>query len=330
MEEGEPKRTGSTAHGSDSAGQAPKSRAPEKPSDLPRGSSRAIVKRAFKEYKADNLPDLAAALTYYAILAIFPALLALVSIVGLLNTSTAKSLTDNIVSVAPGAVRSTLTSIVAQVQTSGNKALIPLIIGVAVALWSASGYVAAFMRAGNAVYDIGEGRPAWKTLPIRFSITVFIVITMAAISVGVVFTGRLARKTGSILGLGDTAVTVWNYAKWPVMVILFALVVAVLHWAAPNVKHRFAWVTRGSLLSIAIWIIASAAFALYVANFSSYNKTYGTFAGIIVFLIWLWISNIALLLGLEYSAESERARAHEGGQPLDEEPYVEPRDDRNL
>ncbi|MBY8876103.1 YihY/virulence factor BrkB family protein [Actinacidiphila acidipaludis] len=322
MEEDEPKHREGGAHRADEG-----RRAPEKPSDLPSGSSREILKRAFKEYKADNLPDLAAALTYYAILAIFPALLALVSIVGLLSKSTAASLTNNIISVAPGAVRSTLTSIVAQVQTSGNKALIPLIIGVAVALWSASGYVAAFMRAGNAVYDIGEGRPAWKTLPIRFAITVFIVIAMAAIAVGIVFTGSLAHKTGSILGLGDTAVTVWNYAKWPVMILLFSMVVAVLHWAAPNVRHSFAWVTRGSLLSIGIWIAASALFAVYVANFGSYNKTYGTFAGIIVFLIWLWISNIALLLGLEYSAESERARAHERGQSLDEEPYVEPRDE---
>ncbi|NUS17619.1 MAG: YihY/virulence factor BrkB family protein [Streptomyces sp.] len=288
------------------------------------------MKRTLQGYRADNLPDLAAALTYYAILAVFPALLALVSVVGLLDASTARTLTDNITSVAPGAVRSTLTGIVAQVQGSGNKALIPLVVGVAVALWSASGYVAAFMRAGNAVYDVEEGRPAWKTLPLRFGITVFLVIALAAITVGIVFTGSLARRTGSILGLGDTAVTVWTYAKWPVMVVLFALVVAVLHWAAPNVRHGFAWITRGSLLSVLIWIAASALFAAYVANFGSYNKTYGTFAGIIVFLIWLWISNIALLLGLEYSAESERARAQEGGPPPGGEPHVEPRDDRGL
>ena len=334
MEEREPEHTGATARGTggtdrtdgaDGAGLAP-----AKPSDLPRGSNRGILKRTLKEYKADNLADLAAALTYYAILAVFPALLALVSVVGLLSRSTAKSLTDNITSVAPGSVRSTLTTIVAQVQAGGGKALIPLVIGILVALWSASGYVAAFMRAGNAVYDIGEGRPAWKALPIRFAITVFIVVVLAAISVGIVFTGDLARRTGNILGLGDTAVTVWGIAKWPVMVVLFALVVAVLHWAAPNVRHGFAWVTRGSLLSIVIWLVASALFALYVANFSSYNKTYGTFAGIIIFLVWLWISNIALLLGLEYSAESERARAHAGGQPLDQEPYIEPRDSRAL
>jgi membrane protein len=325
MEEREPERTGATVHRDGAAGGAP-----EKPSDLPGGTWRQVLKRTLREYRADNLSDLAAALTYYGILAIFPALLALVSIVGLLSEPTAASLTDNITSVAPGAVRSTLTSIVNQVQASGNRALIPLIIGVAVALWSASGYVAAFMRAGNTVYDIGEGRPAWKTLPLRFAITVFIVVVLAAISVGIVFTGDLARRTGSILGLGDTAVTVWSYAKWPVMIVLFAMVVAVLHWAAPNVRHKFAWVTRGSLLSVLVWIAASALFAVYVANFGSYNRTYGTFAGIIVFLVWLWISNIALLLGLEFSAEYERARAREAGHPEGEEPYVEPRDDRKL
>lgn len=322
MAAAEPERTGASLHRGGAAGRQP----PDKPSDLPPGSTRDILKRTLREYKADNLADLAAALTYYAILAIFPALLALVSIVGLLSKSTAKSLTDNITSVAPGAVRSTLTSIVSQVQAGGNKALIPLVIGVVVALWSASGYVAAFMRAGNAVYDIDEGRPAWKTLPLRLAITVFLVVVLAAISVGIVFTGSLARKTGHILGLGDTAVTVWNYAKWPVMVLLFAMVVAVLHWAAPNVRHAFRWVTRGSLLSVAIWIVASVLFAVYVANFGSYNKTYGTFAGIIVFLVWLWISNIALLLGLEFSAESERSRARAAGHPAGEEPYVEPRD----
>ncbi|MFJ4921002.1 YihY/virulence factor BrkB family protein [Streptomyces sp. NPDC088725] len=327
MEEDKPDGGGSTAEGARARGSG---KAPEKPSDLPKGSSRGILKRTIKEYKADNLADGAAALTYYGVLAIFPALLALVSIVGLLGKSTAKSLTSNITSVAPGAVRSILTGIVAQVQNSGGKAVIALIIGVVIALWSASGYVAAFMRAANTVYDIGEGRPVWKALPTRFAITVFVVIMLAAISVGIVFTGGLARKTGSVLGLGDTAVTVWNYAKWPVMVILFALVVAVLHWAAPNVKHGFAWVTRGSLLTIVIWLVASALFAVYVANFSSYNKTYGTFAAIIIFLIWLWISNIALLLGLEFSAESERARALQAGHPSGQEPYVEPRDSRNL
>ncbi|MFG1811103.1 YihY/virulence factor BrkB family protein [Streptomyces sp. NPDC049040] len=304
--------------------------APAKPSNLPQGASRGILRRTVKEYKADNLADLAAALTYYAVLAIFPAILALVSIVGLLGPSAVRSLTDNITTLAPGPVRTVLTSIVKQVQNNQGSAVIALVVGIVVALWSASGYVAAFMRAGNAVYDIGEGRPVWKTLPTRLAITVFIVVMLAAISVGIVFTGKLASRTGSVLGLGDTAVTVWNYAKWPVMVVLFALVVAVLHWAAPNVRHGFRWVTRGSLLSVGLWLVASAAFAVYVAHFSSYNKTYGTFAAIIIFLIWLWISNIALLLGLEFNAETERARAIAGGHPSKEEPYVEPRDNREF
>lgn len=311
-------------------GAHPAETVPAKPSNLPKGASRGILRRTLKEYKADNLPDLAAALTYYAVLAIFPAILALVSIVGLLGPSAVRSLTGNIATLAPGPVRTVLTSIVKQVQNNQGSAVIALVVGIVVALWSASGYVAAFMRAGNAVYDIGEGRPVWKTLPTRLAITVFVVVMLAAISVGIVFTGKLARRTGSILGLGDTAVTVWNYAKWPVMVVLFALVVAVLHWAAPNVRHGFRWVTRGSLLSVGLWLVASAAFAVYVAHFSSYNKTYGTFAGIIIFLVWLWISNIALLLGLEFNAETERTRAIEGGHPSEEEPYVEPRDNREL
>lgn len=303
---------------------------PAKPSDLPRGTSREVFRRTLKKYASDNLPDLAAALTYYGVLAVFPAILALVSIVGLLGPSAVTSLTDNIATLAPGSVRTVLTGIVQQVQGDQGSAVIALVVGVAVALWSASGYVAAFMRAGNAVYGIGEGRPAWKALPTRFALTVFVVVMMAAISVGIVFTGKLARRTGSVLGLGDTAVTVWNYAKWPVMALLFALVVTVLHWAAPNVRHGFRWVTRGSLLSVVIWIAVSAAFAVYVANFSSYNQTYGTFAAIIIFLVWLWISNIALLLGLEFTAETERARAVEGGHPAGEKPYAEPRDRRKL
>ncbi|WP_235002326.1 YihY/virulence factor BrkB family protein [Actinacidiphila paucisporea] len=309
---------------------AQRAEAPAKPSDLPKGASRNVLRRTLKQYKADNLPDMAAALTYYGVLAIFPAMLALVSIVGLLGPSAVKSLTDNIATLAPGTVRTVLNSIVRQVQGNQGSAVVALIVGVAVALWSASGYVAAFMRAGNTVYRVGEGRPVWKALPTRLAITVFTVVMLAAISVGIVFTGRLARRTGSVLGLGDTAVTVWKFAKWPVLVVLFALVVAVLHWAAPNVRHGFRWVTRGSLLSVGLWLVASAAFAVYVANFSSYNKTYGSFAAVIIFLVWLWISNIALLLGLEFNAETERARAVEGGHPAEEEPYVEPRDRREL
>lgn len=288
------------------------------------------MKRTLREFKKDNLTDWAAALTYYGVLAIFPALLALVSILGLLGPSAIDSMIKNLSTVAPGSVRSLLTTILEQLKGGQGKALLALIIGIALALWSASGYVAAFMRASNVVYDIGEGRPVWKTLWVRLGITVAVVILLALTAVGVVFTGTVAKKMGSILGLGDTAVTVWNVAKWPVMLILVALSVMVLYWAAPNVKRRIRRVLPGGVLAVAIWLIASALFALYVANFSSYNKTYGTFATPIVALIWLWLTNIAILLGLEFNAELERGRATQRGHPPGDEPYAEPRDTRKL
>lgn len=294
------------------------------------GSSGGTVKRTLREFKEDNLTDRAAALTYYGVLAIFPALLALVSILGLLGPSTIDTLIKNLSSVAPGSVRTLLTTVLEQLKGGQGKALIALIIGIALALWSASGYVAAFMRASNAVYDIGEGRPVWKTLRVRFGITVAVVVLLALTAVGVVFTGPLAKKTGTALGLGDTAVTVWNIAKWPVMLVLVALTVMVLYWAAPNVKSRIRHMLPGGILAVVIWLIASVLFALYSAHFSSYNKTYGAFATPIVALIWLWLTNIAILLGLEFNAERERGRAIEHGLPPDDEHYAEPRDTRKL
>jgi len=293
-------------------------------------SWKAVPKRTLKEFKDDNLTDWAAALTYYGVLSIFPALLALVSILGLLGTGTIRPLIDNLGAIAPGAARDVLSGILEQLEHNRGGAGIALIIGIALALWSASGYIAAFMRASNIVYDIGEGRPVWKTLPTRLAITVVVVVLLAAIAVGVVFTGGLAERTGEVLGLGDTAVTVWNIAKWPVMIVLFMLIVALLYWASPNVKRPFRWVSPGSVMAVVIWIVASALFALYVANFGSYNRTYGSVAAIIIFLIWTWISNIAILLGLEFNAELERGRALETGHPPGDEPYVEPRDTRKL
>ncbi|MGP3980082.1 YihY/virulence factor BrkB family protein [Streptomyces sp. KR80] len=302
----------------------------KKPTDLTKQSWWGVLKRTVKEFKGDNLTDLAAALTYYGVLSIFPALLALVSILGLLGASSIRPLTDNLGSLAPGAARDILNNILEQLEKSQGRAGIALIIGIAVALWSASGYIAGFMRASNAVYDIGEGRPVWVTLPTRLGITLVVVVLLAALAIGVVFTGALAERTGQILGLGDTAITVWNIAKWPVMILLFMLIIALLYWASPNVKRPFRWVTPGSILAVMIWLIASALFALYVATFSSYDKTYGSMAAIIIFLIWLWISNIAILLGLEFNAELSRGRAIETGHPPGEEPYVEPRDTRKL
>jgi membrane protein len=308
-----------------SAGQAP-----EEPTDLPKKSWKGVLKRTVAEFKDDNVTDWAAALTYYGILSIFPALLALVSILGVIGRSAIQPLIDNLGTIAPGAARDILESMLMQLQNNQGTAGIALIVGLALAIWSASGYVAAFMRASNAIYDIEEGRPIWMTLPVRVGVTLTLLVILALSSIAVVFTGGLAQRAGDVIGLGDTFLTVWSIAKWPVLVLLVAFMIALLYWAAPNVKRRFRWVSPGSLIAVLLWIVASAAFALYVANFGNYNKTYGSLAGVIIFLIWMWITNIVILLGQELNAEIERGRAIAAGRPADEEPYVEPRDTRKF
>ncbi|MFD8556519.1 YihY/virulence factor BrkB family protein [Streptosporangium canum] len=305
--------------------------APGSPAELPKRSWWGVLKRTVKEFQEDNLTDWAAALTYYAVLSIFPALLAVISVLGLFGQSATQSLVDNLGALAPGPARQTIDTVLQALQSSQRAAGIAAIIGIAVALWSASSYVGAFMRAANVMYEMPEGRPVWKTLPLRLGITAVLVILMAIGSVAVVFTGGLAEQAGKVLGIGETGLAIWGVAKWPVLVIIVALVLALLYWAAPNVQHPgFRWITPGSMIAVVLWIAASAAFGFYVANFGSYSKTYAALAGVIVFLIWLWITNVAVLLGVEFDAELARERAIEAGLPADEEPYAEPRDTRKF
>ncbi|MER8186109.1 YihY/virulence factor BrkB family protein [Kitasatospora sp. NPDC094015] len=299
---------------------------PDGPGDLSRRSWWAVLRRTGKEFLEDELADRAAALTYYGVLAIFPTLLVLVSLLGVIGRSATDAVLDNLETLAPGPARDILRNAVDQLQHTGGTSVVLMIVGLAGALWSASGYVAAFIRSANAVYDIREGRPVWRTTPLRLWLTLLLMALLAASAVIVVFTGPLARRAGETLGLGSAALTAWSIAKWPVLVLLVVVMVSLLFWAAPNVRDRgFRWISPGSVLAVLLWLAASAGFALYVANFASYNKTYGTLAGVIVFLVWLWISNLAILLGLEFDAELSRERAIEGGLPPREEPYVRPR-----
>ena len=303
--------------------------APDSPTKLPPGSWSAVLKGSLREFKDDDLTDRAAALTYYTVLSLFPALLVLVSLLSLAGRSTTDKLLENIGQLAPGASRDIITRAVEQLQNGAGTGSIMAIVGVVLALWSASGYVAAFIRAANAVYDMPEGRPAWKILPVRLGVTVVLMVLAVISSLIVVFSGGLARRAGDVLGLGDTFLTVWSITKWPVLIILVTLMIAILYWATPNAKVRgWRWVTPGSCLALVIWLLASAGFAFYVANFASYNKTYGTMAGVIVFLVWLWLTNLAILLGLEFDAETARRRAIAGGHPPEAEPYTQPRDTR--
>jgi membrane protein len=297
---------------------------------LPGGSWWAAVKRTVREFRADNLSDRAAALTYYSVLSIFPALLVLISLVDLAGPTTIQTLLDNLGQVAPGSVNQILATAIQNLQQTHGSAGVLALVSLAAALWLSSRYIAAFMRASNAIYDVPEGRPVWKTLPIRIGVTVVVMVLLAVSAVAVVATGGLASRLGRLLGIGRTAVTVWDLAKWPVLLLIVGFLFGLLYWASPNARQPFRWVTPGGILAVVVWVLASAGFAVYVANFGSYNKTYGSLASVIVFLVWLWLSNTAILLGAELNAELERGRAIAAGHPPEEEPYMELRDTRKL
>jgi membrane protein len=301
---------------------------PKEPTDLRRRSWWEALKRSVREFQRDNVTDWAAALTYYSILSIFPALIALVSILGLVGDSATDSLIENIGEVAPGAAQDIFTDAVRNLQQSRGAAGVLFVIGLAGALWSASGYVGAFMRASNEIWDVEEGRPMWKTLPLRLGATIVLLLVTALGAISVTVSGGLAENVGNALGVGETAVDVWNIAKWPILLMVVSLMFAFLYYLAPNVEHpRFNWVSPGGILAVVLWVIASAGFAFYVSNFGSYNATYGALGGVVTFLIWLWISNIAILLGAEFNAELERSRAIERGEPATREPFLPPRDE---
>jgi membrane protein len=294
-----------------------------------RPSTMAMLKRTAQEFSEDNLTDWAAALTYYGLLALFPALIALVSIVGLVGdpAATTQALTEIVTKIGPASAAETLAGPISSLTANRSAAGLALILGLAAALWSASGYVGGFMRASNIIYETPEGRPIWKLRPLQMLVTLITVILAAVVALSLVLTGPIVQAVAAPLGLGSTAVTAWNYAKWPVLLVIVLAIVALLYYATPNLKLRgFKWVLPGALFALVIWLVASLAFAFYVANFGSYDKTYGTLGGIVVFLVWLWITNVALLLGAELNAERERSiELRDGVQGADREIQLQPR-----
>jgi membrane protein len=289
----------------------------------------ATLKRTATEFMEDNLTDWAAALTYYGLLALFPALIAIVSLIGLIGDpkSTISSLTEIVTAIGPESAAQTFSGPIESIASNQSAAGFAFVAGLAVALWSASGYVGAFMRASNVIYETPEGRPFWKLRPLQLGVTLVMVLLLAILALALVLTGPVVEAVAEPIGVGDTAVSVWSIAKWPAMVAIFLLVVAVLYYASPNVKLRgFKWVTPGSLVAIVVWALASAAFAFYVANFGSYDKTYGTLGGLVALLVWFWISNLAILFGHQLNAERERSLEIEENVPRAErEIQLEPR-----
>jgi membrane protein len=290
----------------------------------------ATLKRTVTEFREDNLTDWAAALTYYALLSLFPALIAAVSLLGLFGDpeTTTSSLTEIITEIGPESAAETFSGPVESIVSSRSAAGFALVFGLAVALWSASAYIGAFMRASNVIYETPEGRPFWKLRPLQLAVTLAMVVLLVVLALGLVLTGPIVEAVAGPIGLSDTAVGVWNIAKWPVMAAIFILMVDLLYYTSPNAKLRgFKWVTPGSLVAIVVWAIASAAFAFYVANFGSYDKTYGTLAGLVALLVWFWITNLAILFGHQLNAERERsAEIEEGRSRAEHEIQLEPRD----
>jgi membrane protein len=293
-------------------------RRPEGPAHDRKGSLLQTLKRTMTEFSEDNLTDAAAALTYYAVLSIFPALLAMISIVGLVGNpqTIIKTLTDIVSSIGPASAVKTFQGPIQSLTKSSGTAGVLVIVGVLSALWTASGYVGAFMRASNVIYEVEEGRSFIKLRPLQMLVTLVLILLLVVVLFAVILTGPIASAVGSAVGLGGTAVTVWNIAKWPVLFLVVVFMIMLLYYASPNAKlGGLKSIIPGAALAIVVWLIASAAFAFYVANFGSYNKTYGALGGVIIFLVWLWITNVAILLGAELNAERERSRQLGEGVP---------------
>jgi membrane protein len=303
-------------------------RKPESPTDLTKSSLVYVLRKTAREFQQDQCTDLAAALTYYAVLSLFPALLVLVSLLGVFGQG-AKTV-DAVMQIAAGVVPSDAMNLLRQPiehLVQSPSAGVALITGALIALWSASAYVGAFGRAMNRIYEIDEGRPVWKLRPLQLVLTLGGLVLATAVAVMLVISGPVAEAVGGVIGAGAVAVTMWNIAKWPVILVCVVLAVAVLYYATPNVKQpKFRWISVGAIFAILLWILASVLFGLYVSNFGSYNKTYGTLAGVIVFLLWLWITNLALLFGAELDAELERGRQLQAGMPAEHDIQLPPRD----
>ena len=291
---------------------------PEGPRRLSGSSWADALKRTVREFRDDNLTDWAAALTYYAVLAIFPALVTLVSIVGLFGDprATTDTISQIVSDLGPESAADTFNEPIRSITANRGRAGVLFVVGILGALYSASGYIGAFMRASNAIYEVEEGRPFWKRRPLQIAVTLVMVMLLALVALALVLSGPVAEAVGEAVGLSGTAVTIYGLAKWPLLALVVILLLALLYYVSPNVQlPAFKWITPGSVTALVLSILASAAFAFYVSNFGSYDKTYGTLGGVVSFLVWLWIINIAVLLGAELNAELERGRELEAGVP---------------
>ncbi len=303
---------------------------PDSPDDIEKRSWKYVFLKTVREFSSDECTDIAAALTYYAVLSIFPALVAIFSLLGVFGQGRAASdaLLEIVGQVAPEDTAEAIRGPIEQMADS-PAAGFAVVIGILLAIWSASGYVGAFSRAMNRIYEIEEGRPFWKLKPVQLLVTIIALVVVMIMAIILIVSGPVTDAVGNALGLGDVAQTIWSIVKWPVLAFLVVLIVAILYYATPNAKQpKFRWMSLGALLAIVVLAIATVAFGFYVSNFSNYDRTYGSLAGVIIFLLWLWIANLALLFGAEFDAELERGRQLQAGIAAEEDIQLPPRDTR--
>ena len=289
---------------------------------------RGVLWRSAKGFVDDNCGDWAAALTYYGVLAIFPSAIVIVALVGVVADSA--EAVETIMGIArqllPSSVTKGLGQFVSDLVTRQSSAKVLLSFGLVGAIWSASGYIGAFTRASNTIYEVREGRPFYKLRPLQLGLTAIALVLMAVVAGALVISGPVAEAVGGALGVGDSLLTAWSVGKWPVLIGVLGLLLTMLFWVAPNVQQpRFRWLTVGGALALVVWMIASIGFGLYVANFASYDKTYGSLGAIIAFLVWIYLANCAVMLGVEVNAELQRGRRLQAGAEPPAEPPLPPR-----
>ncbi|MFF5173052.1 YihY/virulence factor BrkB family protein [Micromonospora sp. NPDC000089] len=305
-------------------------RLPRRMRQLSWSTWRGVVWRSAKGFVDDNCSDWAAALTYYGVLAVFPSTVVVVALVGLVSEGdrTVDTVLDLAREIGAGSVvgNEGFVSVVRTVldQRSGTKVLLSF--GLLGALWSASGFIGAFTRASNAIYGVQEGRPFYRLRPLQIGMAGLTLVLLAVVAVGLIVSGPVADAVGGLVGAGGLALTLWKIAKWPVLAMVMMALLSLLFWIAPNVRQpRFRWLTPGGAVALLAWVLASFGFGLYVANFGSYDVTYGSLGAVIAFLVWLYLSNCALMFGVEINAELQRGRAIQGGADDPGDPVLPPK-----
>ena len=312
------------------AGGRQRARIPRRVRQLSWATWRGVLVRSGRNFVKDNCADWAAALTYYGVLALFPSTIVVVALVGLVSDGprTVDTVIDLAREIGAGSVvaNDAFVTVVRNVVEQQGSAKVLLSFGLLGALWSASGFIGAFTRASNAIYGVEEGRPFYRLRPVQIGLAGLSLVLLAVVAVGLIVSGPVTDFVGDRLHAGGLTRQVWTVAKWPLLALVAMTLLSLLFWIAPNVRQpRFRWLTPGGALALLAWVLASFCFGLYVANFGSYDVTYGSLGAVIAFLVWLYLSNCALMLGVQVNAELQRGRMIQAGVAHPDEPVLAPR-----